>query len=352
MFRKMLILESFHYKIKVIKEELSMKIKDIANELHLSVSTVSKALNGAFDVSKETKELVLEYAKKHGYKSRDERLAVKSIRRLCVLYDNVNPTSHSNVIIPLALAFSKYARQNNFEVVHYPIESIETTYAEFMKQNNFDGSFIVGLNYKSPFLEELNHTLIPTVLYDNILVGEKIATINNENINSIAKLVTILREKGHKKIGFIHGDRYSFVTNERFAGYIIGQMMNNIEYNPQYVYFGSFSEEAGFEAAEFFSKTDVTAVICASDTIAIGLIRGLESVGRRVPQDISVTGYDDLDIAKYVNPSLTTIKQDLDLIGEKAFSLLMSMMMNRSSQRLVISGEIILRNSITSIQEN
>ncbi len=75
-----------------------MKIKDIANELHLSVSTVSKALNGAFDVSKETKELVLEYAKKHGYKSRDERLAVKSIRRLCVLYDNVNPTSHSNVI--------------------------------------------------------------------------------------------------------------------------------------------------------------------------------------------------------------------------------------------------------------
>ncbi|MDE5546050.1 MAG: helix-turn-helix domain-containing protein, partial [Anaeroplasmataceae bacterium] len=73
-----------------------MKIKDIAKELHLSVSTVSKALNGAFDVSKETKQTVIAYAKAHGYKSRDERLTVKNVRRLCFIYDNV--TSQSNII--------------------------------------------------------------------------------------------------------------------------------------------------------------------------------------------------------------------------------------------------------------
>ena len=67
---------------------ITMRIKDIADALHLSVSTVSKALNGGFDVSPETKEQVLKYAKENGYKSRDERLKVKSIRRLCVLFDN------------------------------------------------------------------------------------------------------------------------------------------------------------------------------------------------------------------------------------------------------------------------
>ena len=69
---------------------INVKIKDIANELHLSVSTVSKALNGAFDISKETKEFVLAYAKKHGYKSKEERLTVKKKRRLCFLFIDIN----------------------------------------------------------------------------------------------------------------------------------------------------------------------------------------------------------------------------------------------------------------------
>jgi DNA-binding LacI/PurR family transcriptional regulator len=77
-------------------------------------------------------------------------------------------------------------------------------------------------------------------------------------------------------------------------------------------------------------------------------MKGLEKNGVSVPKDISVTGYDDLDISRYVKPSLTTVKQDLDLIGEKALSTLLSMMMNRSSQRIVINGEIKVRES-TSI---
>lgn len=327
-----------------------MKIKDIATALHLSVSTVSKALNGAFDVSKETKEQVLTYAKNHGYKSRDERLTVKTLRRLCVLYDNINSTNQTNIIIPLALAFSKYARQNNFEVIHTPIEVMGDSYENFMRINNYDGAFIAGINYKSSILKELKSTSIPTVLYDNVLAGDKIATINNENINTIASLVTMLKDYGHTKIGFIHGDRNSFVSNERFAGYIIGQVMNDLEYDPKRVYIGDFTEKAGFEAAYYFSKTDVTAVVCACDLLAVGLIRGLEAQNIKVPDDISVTGYDDLEISQYMKPSITTIKQDLDLIGERAFQLLTSMIMNRSSQRIVISGEVIKRDSIGPVK--
>lgn len=328
-----------------------MKIKDIAQALHLSVSTVSKALNGAFDVSKETKEMVLAYAKEHGYKFKDERLTVKSMRRLCVLYDNIEPTSQSSIIFPLAIAFSKYANEMNFEVIPASIDVIHTSYDAFMKENNFDGAFIAGLNYQSPLLEELKQTKFPTVLYDHVLEGNKIATINNENINTISKLVCLLYEQGHRNIGFIHGDKNSFVSNERFAGYIIGQMMNELNYCPRYVYFGEFNEQSGFKAASYFAQTDVTAIICSADIIAVGLIKGLEKEHLFVPQDISVTGYDDLDIATYLKPSLTTVRQDIDSIGEKALSLLLSMMMNRSSQRLVINGEIIQRESTGPAKE-
>ena len=326
-----------------------MKIKDIANELHLSVSTVSKALNGAFDVSKETKEMVLEYAKEHGYKSRDERLSVKNKRRLCLIFDDANENPN-NVILPLSLAFSKYASMNNFEVIHTPLSSITLGYDDFMTKNTFDGAFLVGFNYNSEL--DIVNTKYPTVLFDNTMIADKIANINNDNLNSLNELVTILARLGHKKIGFIHGDKHSFVSNERFAGYIIGLQMNNLEYNPKYVYYGEFNQESGYRAASYFSTLDCTAVICASDTIAIGLIHGFEELGIKVPDDISVTGYDGLEIGKYVTPGLTTVKQNLDLIGERAFAQISSMIMNRSPQRIVVNGEIIIRDSIGKAREN
>ena len=215
-----------------------------------------------------------------------------------------------------------------------------------MNDNNFDGAFIAGLNYESPILKELKETKYPTVLFDIDLMGEKIATINNENINTISLLVHKLKAFNHTKIGFIHGDKHSFISNERFAGYIIGLTREDLKFNQDYVYLGDFSEQSGYDAAKYFASTDVTAIICSSDIIAAGLIKGLNDLGLKVPNDISVTGYDDLDIAKYTNPTLTTIKQDIDLLGEKGFTLLTSMMKNRSSQRIIITGEVIVRDSI------
>lgn len=329
-----------------------IKIKDIAEALHLSVSTVSKALNGAFDISKETKEEVLEYAKKNGYKARDERLVVKKVRRLCVLYENIDYSSQCNIIIPVSLAFAKYARNNNFEVIHTPINTMELPYDKFMEKNDYVGAFIAGLNYKSTILKEIQNTSYPTILFDNNIEGDKISTITNENVNSIVKIVSLLCKLGHRKIGFIHGDKHSFISNERFAGYIIGQNINDLEYNPNYVYYGEYAEKSGFMAAEIFSKTDVTAVICSSDLIAIGLIRGLEAQGLKVPDDISVTGFDDLDVAKFINPPLTTVRQNIDLLGEKAFNLLLNMLTNRSGQRIIVKSDVIIRKSVKKLNNS
>ncbi len=323
-----------------------MKIKDIADELHLSISTVSKALNGGFDISKETKELVLNYAKTHGYKSRDERLRTSYGRKLCVLYDNNNVNTQANIVIPLALAFSRYAREANFDVVHIPCDAIVGDYNTFMDERKYDGALIAGINYKSPLYKELKNTKVPTVLLDNVIENDNISSISSESINAIAEMVSMLAKLGHKKIGFIHADKSSFVTNKRFAGYIIGLTNNDIEYNSSYIYYGSYSEESGKEAAKYFINTDVTAIVCPSDTIAIGLMQELQNMGKKIPEDISITGYDDLEISRYVKPSLTTVRQNTEVMAEKVFSLMSSMLMNRCPQCLTINSEIIKRDSI------
>ena len=328
-----------------------MKIKDIANDLHLSISTVSKALNGGFDISKETKEQVLNYAKSHGYKSREERLRTSYGRKLCVLYDENNVNNQANIVIPLALAFSRYARAANFDVIHIPTNLIDGDYDKFMSEHKYDGALIAGINYKSTLYTKLKNTKVPTVLLDNVIENDNISSITSESINAISELVTMLVGLGHKKIGFIHADKSSFVTNKRFSGYIIGLTNNDIEYNPNYIYYGSYSEESGKEAAKYFINTDVTAIVCPSDTIAIGLMQELQNMGKKIPEDISITGYDDLEIARYVKPSLTTVRQNIEAMAEKSFSLISSMLMNRFPQSITINSEIIKRDSIAKAKE-
>ena len=299
----------------------------------------------------QNKKLVLKYAKEHGYKSRDERLKTSYGHKLCVLYDSNNVNIQSNIIIPIALAFSRYAREANFDVVHIPSDTIKGDYNEFMEEHKYDGAFVAGINYKSPLYQKLQTTTFPTVLLDNVIANDNISSISSESINAISEIVNILVKLGHKKIGFIHADKSSYVTNQRFAGYIIGLVNNNIKYNEDYVFYGSYSEESGKEAAKHFVNTNVTAVICPSDTIAIGLMQELQNLGKKIPDDISITGYDDLEIAKYIKPALTTVKQNTELLAEKVFSLISSMLMNRCPQCLTINSEIIKRDSIGPAKE-
>jgi LacI family transcriptional regulator len=231
-------------------------------------------------------------------------------------------------------------------VVHIPCDAIIGSYDKFMEERKYDGALIAGINYKSPLYKELKNTKTPTVLLDNVIENDNIASISSESINAISEIVNMLAKLGHKKIGFIHADKSSFVTNKRFAGYIIGLTNNDIEYDSKYIFYGSYSEESGKEAAKYFINTDVTAIVCPSDTIAIGLMQELQNMGKKIPEDISITGYDDLEIARYVKPSLTTVRQNTELMAEKVFSLLSSMLMNRNPQSLTINSEIIKRDSI------
>ncbi len=322
-----------------------MKLKDIANDLHLSISTVSKALNGAFDVSNDTKKTVIEYAKAHGYKTKDESLFYKTKRKIVMLYDKHSLANQANIVASISISFAKYAREKNFEISIMPLDAITLDYNQFMQKNNFDGSFIVGLNSSNPIYNELINTTIPTVLYDSFLISNKVSTIHNDDIHAMVSLIKKLKELGHTKIGFILGDSTNYISSKRYAGYIIGLETNKLEYNPRYLYKGSLSKECGKQAANYFKHSDVSAIICSSDLIAVGLIEELKNNKINVFNNFSITGFDDLEMARHSIPSITTIRQNLNEIAKNAFQLLVLLMMDYPSKNIFIESEIIYRDS-------
>ncbi|MBQ2735036.1 MAG: LacI family DNA-binding transcriptional regulator [Clostridia bacterium] len=319
-----------------------MTIKEIAAELGLSASTVSKALNNASDISVETRNRVNNYARSIGFSLHRNQES----KRICVLFENMDSHSNSQVGYPVLTGFQQAANAYHYEVIiEHCSDKNPPNLKKLCQENNFCGLMILGTKLNSAIIKELESTNIPAMLMDSYVKNPKVACISSDNINSVAAIVEHLIGLGHRKIGFLGGDKDSIVTRERFSGYLIGLMEGDIEFNSSYVRYGNYTENCGLEAADDFAEMGVTAVVCASDLIAIGLISGLRKRGLHVPEDISVSGFDNLDVARYFTPSLTTVKQDFISLGENAFTLLRQAIKGNKTKRITIHTEPIFRDS-------
>ncbi|MDE7264779.1 MAG: LacI family transcriptional regulator, partial [Clostridia bacterium] len=116
-----------------------------------------------------------------------------------------------------------------------------------------------------------------------------------------------------------------------------------------YIYHGDFTKSSGEEAAVFFAETDVTAVISCSDIMAMGLIDGFKACEKSVPDDISVIGFDDLNLLKFTSYDLTTMKQDFNRLGEQAFMQIEDMLEGRTSQQVMLECKLIERGTVKTI---
>ena len=322
-----------------------MTIKDISEALNISISTVSKALNDATDIAEETKLMVRKYAESMGYRLKPRQ----SSRRICAMYERVDSDTRNNILTHVITAFTDIAIANNFEVISDNIASKPDGFNldEYLKSNNFCAAFIVGMNYDSPAYKQLKKTTVPIVLMDNrVSDSPLIASVSSDNTAAIMRAVKYLYKRGHEKIGLLMGEKNSLVSAERLAGYILGLAQVSLDFNVEYVYKGDYTKESGDQAADFFSDTDVTAVISCSDFMAMGLIDGLTANGKRVPQDISVIGFDDIHILKYTSYNLTTVKQDFAQMGEQAFKQIDEMLAGRSAQQIMLGCQLIERGSV------
>ena len=326
-------------------------IKDISKKLGISMSTVSKGLHGASDISEETRQMVLDAAVSMGYVIKDKKNAEK--HKVCIMVENMDYENINQFGYELITGFRLMATEHQYIVDIIPVDTYfqsKHSYDDMMKQNGYSGSFFLGFELEDTYIKQLLNTSIPTVLFDNYVSNKNVAYIGTDNRIGIKSLVDYLYQNGHKKIALLNGSEYSYVSILRYEGFKQAMKSLGLEHNKNLIGHGKyFSPDAAKEYVEQFVNNGATAIVCASDLIAAGAINELHRLGLRVPEDISVTGFDDIPVAKYLAPPLTTIRQERFTLGKTAFTLLDQLISGIPVSTMLLHSELIVRESVAKI---
>ena len=189
----------------------------------------------------------------------------------------------------------------------------------------------------------------PCVLIDNYVDNPCISCLSADNFLGMMLIADLLLKAGHEKIGFINGEYDSITSKERLASFVGELTRQNHHFDPSLVFNGDFSEQSGAEGAEELLKKGVSAICCASDSMAVGAIRRLGSLGVRVPEDVSITGFDDIQLADYIVPRLTTVHIDTNGMGARAFGCLLDIMEGGTGIKILEKPRLMERDSVASL---
>ncbi|MFC5651834.1 LacI family DNA-binding transcriptional regulator [Paenibacillus solisilvae] len=330
-------------------------IKDLAKAAGVSITTVSRALNGYSDVNEKTRSRIKRLAKELSYRpnAQAQSLVLKKTKTIGVIMSELKAANAKDgLAFEVLCGINDRAGELNYDLILFstnPNKQLEKSYTDLCRERNVDGAILQGLRLNDPYLKEVvSQSLFPSVMIDIPLAGERVGHVTTDNVSGARDAVRHLQELGHRRIAMINGHGEAAVSHERLSGYMLGLQEAGISYDPALVYDGRFSEEGGTEAAGriLSEHSDVTAVFCASDIMALGAMRSFELLGKKVPDEVSIVGYDDIAIASYCSPKLTTVRQDKYGMGYQAAQLLIDMLEGRQVRhKVMLNNELIVRQS-------
>lgn len=322
-------------------------IKDIANRLGISVSTVSKGLNGASDISESLRQTVLDTAVELGYTTKQMRGKIQ--RKLCIFVENMEYETPEQFGYDIILGFRQLAFRENYDVTVIPVTTFlqsEEKYDTYMLKNGYVGAFLLGFALQDEWMAQFHSTKIPTVLLDNyIKKNPAVGYIGTDSFEGIDDAVVHLMSLGHNRIGLINGSRHSMISEQRRQAYIDSMTAHNLPFSEETMPYGYYVPEAAKPHVESMLSMGVTAILCGNDLIASGVITECGLRGLRIPEDLSVIGFDDIPISANLTPSLTTIRQDRIELGKCGFYALNSLVNHVSISRTLLRPQLIVRDS-------
>ena len=322
-------------------------IKDIANRLGVSVSTVSKGLNGASDISEELRQMVLDTAVEMGYATKRSKKTEN--RKLCIFIENMNYESIDEFGYDIVLGFKQNAFRHNWDVDIVPITptfQAEEKYDTYMLKNGYCGAFLVGFALHDEWMRQLEDTTMPTVLFDNFIANNpNVCYIGTDSYEGIGMAVNHLFKLGHRDIAFLNGSLYSMVSDQRQEAFESSMTELGLEIRPDLMARGYYVSDSAKYHVPGFLAAGATAIVCGNDLIAKGLMEECVQRGFRVPEDISVIGFDDISLAATYNPPLTTIRQERNELGKCAYVILNSLIHHISISKTLLRPKLIERES-------
>jgi len=325
-------------------------LDDIARELKISKSTVSKALSGAKDVSKSMRQTVLEKAVEMGY-SRIARSAEPP--RLAVFVINMEYTKPEDFGYDLVMGFRQAAEPSGYQVEMIPLTQqlqLDTHYDTYMVQNNYSGALLLGLSLLDPWMKDFETCKTPAILYDNhINTNPRVTHIGVDNAEGMELAVQYLKKLGHTKIGYLSSALEAYVYRQRYNAFFQALRTHDMEADEKQAGVSFFINECLSQHLPSILDAGCTAIVCSHDLLAHSAMIHCAQMGYRVPEDISIVGFDDIPICRYTLPPLTTVRQDRINIGKSAFYAMLNQLNNVHVTSLLLHPELIERASCTTV---
>lgn len=326
-------------------------IKDVAQKSGVSVATVSRILNGLGGYSEQTKQKVLAVIAETGYKPNAvaRGLISKRTNTIGVLVPNVS----SMLATMLLSGIEEAAHDNNYSVImcnsdHQGKRTLD--YLKVLSEKQVDGIIFCSEWLKDEYHEAIEAMRVPVVLVSTMSRKYQLPYVKADDFAAAYAATAFLINKGHREIGMISGSKSDLIAGlPRLQGYMQALQDHGIIFKESHVAYGDFGFKSGVEAMSGLRKRcpGLTAVFAASDEMALGAISFAFSQGIPVPEDLSVIGYDNTEIAEMSIPPLTTVQQPIYEMGRRASKLILEMIeTGEPAESIIMPHKVVERQSV------
>lgn len=332
-----------------------VSMKDIARACGVSVATVSKALNGQPDIGEETRVRVSQMAQKMGYMTNSAARALKTNRtyHIGVLFvdERLSGLAHEYFATMLeSLKVEAEAHGYDITFINHNVGGKPTSYLQHCRYRGVDGVVIACVDFTDPRVRELAESDLPLVTVDHMF-NNRLAVVS-DNVQGVEALVRYAYEKGHRKIAFLHGEKTS-VTQNRLVGFYRACEELGLVIPEEYVRESAFHnpDRCAQDTLDLMNLPErPTCILFPDDYSYVGGMNALRQMGIRVPEDVSVMGYDGIHLARVIG--LTTYWQDTREIGRIAAERLISLIEHPKTtlaDRIMVSGRLLEGNTVKNL---
>ncbi|GAB2567636.1 substrate-binding domain-containing protein [Gracilibacillus alcaliphilus] len=323
-------------------------IKDVAKLAGVAVSTASYALNNNGRISQETKEKVLEAARVLHYRKNGMASDLKRTRTntIALILSDLSGPFYSELI----KGVQDIATANGFDLIACSsIGGTQSTAVKFLMEKRVDGAIILANNISDTVTLQASQGGLPLVVLDRKVQGEHVYHVEVDNEDGSFKAVEYLIQQGHRHIAFIGGPSDSYDNKKRLKGYQKALVKHQIAEQSKWNLKGDFTKQGGYKATRLLIAQGElpSAIFYGNDEMAIGGLQAFKESRIRVPEDISIIGFDDIQLSEYVSPTLTTVKQPKYEVGALAVHLILQLLEGKQiNEQYKLSTELVIRDSV------
>jgi len=328
-------------------------IKDVAKMANVSITTVSRYLNEFPNIRDDTRTRIAEAIRTLNYRTNvaARGLVTKTTKTIGVIALTRVDDFFENPFFVYALkGICRIAVSEDYDVLLSTTATEEDhSLDKWIHGQRVDGIILMKSRRIDPAVETLVQEKFPAVLLGRPEFGQRVSFVDNDNIRAAFDVTDHLLKLGHRKIAFIGGQENLVVTEDRLTGYRTALESGNVSLSEDYVCVGRYETQTGYNRCSVLLNLidPPTAIVASDDVIAVGVLQAVHDLGKTVPRDLSVVGFNDIPSSEFTIPPLTTVRVNMEELGATAAQLLFQRLIEpeRPPRHIIVDTQIVIRNS-------